>query len=71
MKCANVLQATFDPEVFFNVILPPIIFNAGFSMKKVSEPHMFVTTEQLVVCMVDLGLQSYFSHIRHAVVKHV
>ena len=32
----DVLQATFDPEVFFNVILPPIIFNAGFSMKKVS-----------------------------------
>ena len=42
MKCANVLQATFDPEVFFNVILPPIIFNAGFSMKKVVfEPHDF------------------------------
>jgi len=35
MKYAIVFQATFDPEVFFNVILPPIIFNAGFSMKKV------------------------------------
>ena len=33
--CVNTLQATFDPEVFFNVILPPVIFNAGFSMKKV------------------------------------
>jgi len=39
--CANVLQATFDPEVFFNVILPPIIFNAGFSMKKVFEQDDF------------------------------
>jgi len=39
VKFINVLQATFDPEVFFNVILPPIIFNAGFSMKKVFQLH--------------------------------
>jgi len=29
------LKATFDPEIFFNIILPPIIFNAGYQMKRV------------------------------------
>ncbi|PAA84609.1 hypothetical protein BOX15_Mlig030381g2 [Macrostomum lignano] len=27
-------KATFNPEVFFNIILPPIIFCAGYSMKR-------------------------------------
>ena len=36
------MQAVFDPEIFFYVLLPPIIFYAGYDMKKVITKWTFV-----------------------------
>ena len=57
------LQSLFDPEVFFYVLLPPIIFYAGFTLRSVSSctPSMYV----LYMWHILRAERVFWEHRRH------
>jgi NhaP-type Na+/H+ or K+/H+ antiporter len=59
---------TFDPNFFMVFLLPTIIFESGFSMKKVSfmrlarEEHRTASPTTTVFCAVPSAQQRFFVH---------
>ncbi|TRY74763.1 hypothetical protein TCAL_00731 [Tigriopus californicus] len=68
-------KTTFDPEIFLNVILPPIIFHAGYSMKRrfffrnIGSILVFAfvgtTISTFVVGGIVYGVTQIFPHLAH------
>lgn len=64
-KDPSALVFTFRTDVFFNVLLPPIIFNAGFSVKKKLFFANFVTLTLFGVLgtFISVAIISSGSHV--------
>uniref|UniRef100_A0A452QEM9 Sodium/hydrogen exchanger n=1 Tax=Ursus americanus TaxID=9643 RepID=A0A452QEM9_URSAM len=48
-------KVTFDPEVFFNILLPPIIFYAGYSLKRVTYAFLGTAISCFVIGSIMYG----------------